>query len=99
MSGSETPSWLTGADENPSSAPTTSSGPPIQTAFSATEPAEATIENEEVIPQPKKEKKKASLETTVDESDLPRMVLIMRLANMGVVTALVTVSVSEILKN
>lgn len=87
----DAPSWLTG-----SSNPTPSAPPAAPTAFSVEADtnninAGASMLQSSGLAVDNNPTPKAS---TVDESDLPRAILIMRLSNMGAVAALITVSVS-----
>lgn len=94
----DTPSWLTANEDAPSAATTT----PMPTPF-AVQPLSDVADTPDINASASmlkssgaaKRKNAAKPQPEVDETELPRIILIMRLANMGVVVALITFSILE----
>ena len=77
------PSWLSTEDSGP---PAAAGATELAAAAPAAEPAAASISvSDQSAPSAS-----AAASSTVDESDLPKMIFVMRLANMGL--AVVTIS-------
>lgn len=108
----ETPSWLDGADSNPTtlaaevdtSIPAPSSTPAPTPAVSAPPPAAPTTDNVagSILTSMNKDVKTtqskiAAAAAVEDEKDLPKLILFMRILNMAAAVLLITCSVSCVL--
>jgi len=93
----ESPDWLTGEDQAASAPPLVSNAPAVPSPFAMEAQTRDTNAGASMLQSSGAAtfKDSPSPPTTqpVDETDLPRIILIMRLANMGVVAALITFAV------
>jgi hypothetical protein len=78
---SETPSWLTAGNEAPPPVPPAGNSA-LQTSGGGSDPLNTNYG--------------VTATSTEDEKELPGVILTMRLANMGVATALITISVRTV---
>ena len=90
----DTPSWL--SEDAPSStlAPAPAPSAPSPLEISGNNAAGSMLKSSKAVKAAAASSSAAVSSAPVDESDLPNIILVMRLANLGSVTALVVVSVS-----